>query len=83
MCVAAFNLLPARGLDGSIAWSIVPKYLRRRRARPKARSALAIGVKGVQPLASFALNIQSRRDDITSHPRNPTWGFLGSPGYRL
>lgn len=39
ICVAAFNLLPARGLDGSIAWSIIPEYLRRRRSQPKARSA--------------------------------------------
>jgi len=45
MCVAAFNLLPARGLDGSIAWSIIPEYLRRRRSRPKARSALAIAAE--------------------------------------
>ena len=41
MCVAAFNLLPIPGLDGSIAWSIVPEYLRRRRTqaarkRPRA-----------------------------------------------
>jgi len=39
MCVAAFNLLPISGLDGSIAWGIIPEYLRRRRSRPKARSA--------------------------------------------
>jgi Zn-dependent protease len=39
ICVAAFNLLPFRGLDGSIAWSIIPEYLRRRRSQPKARGA--------------------------------------------
>src|SRR6185312_247889 len=36
--VAIFNLLPIRGLDGSIAWYIIPEYLRSRK-RPKAKSA--------------------------------------------
>jgi Zn-dependent protease len=38
LCVAAFNLLPIPGLDGSIAWGIIPEWLRRRRTkatRPK------------------------------------------------
>jgi len=36
--VAIFNLLPIGGLDGSIAWYIIPEYLRSRK-RPKAKSA--------------------------------------------
>jgi hypothetical protein len=38
MCVAAFTLLPARGLDGAIAWNTFPSILSRR-SRPKAGSA--------------------------------------------
>ena len=33
LCVAVFNLLPLRGLDGSIAWGIIPEWFRRRRSR--------------------------------------------------
>jgi len=37
LCVAAFNLIPAKGLDGSIAWSIIPEWFRRRRANGARR----------------------------------------------
>jgi Zn-dependent protease len=32
LCAAAFNLLPIRPLDGSVAWGIIPAYFERRRA---------------------------------------------------
>jgi len=32
LCAAAFNLLPIRPLDGSVAWGIIPAYCERRRA---------------------------------------------------
>jgi Zn-dependent protease len=38
LCAAAFNLLPIRPLDGSIAWGIIPAYLERRRAIQRRRA---------------------------------------------
>jgi Zn-dependent protease len=38
LLVAAFNLLPARGLDGAIAWSLIPEWIRRLRSRRSRRA---------------------------------------------
>ena len=38
--VAAINLAPSRGLDGAIAWRIVPLWLRQNRARRMAKNAI-------------------------------------------
>ncbi|HZR55775.1 MAG TPA: hypothetical protein VFA74_02790 [Terriglobales bacterium] len=32
--MAVFNLLPLKPLDGSIAWGLIPEFIRRTRARP-------------------------------------------------
>jgi Zn-dependent protease len=31
LCAAAFNLLPVRPLDGSVAWDLIPAYLEQKR----------------------------------------------------
>ena len=41
VCLAAFNLLPVRPLDGSVAWGLIPAWLERRR-RGKMRKARRI-----------------------------------------
>jgi membrane-associated protease RseP (regulator of RpoE activity) len=38
LAVAAINLLPIRGLDGEIAWTIIPEFLARLRRKEKARA---------------------------------------------
>lgn len=35
--IAALNLLPARGLDGALAWSLIPEWLKRVRRQPNKR----------------------------------------------
>ena len=35
--VAAFNLLPVRPLDGSVAWDLIPAFFERRRLRRNRR----------------------------------------------
>jgi Zn-dependent protease len=37
LTTAAFNLIPIRPLDGSIAWALLPALLNRRSARPAKR----------------------------------------------
>jgi Zn-dependent protease len=37
LCIAAFNLLPFRPLDGYVAWDLIPAFLERRRLRRNRR----------------------------------------------
>jgi stage IV sporulation protein FB len=37
LCIAAFNLLPFRPLDGSVAWDLIPAFFERRRLRMNRR----------------------------------------------
>jgi Zn-dependent protease len=37
LCIAAFNLLPFRPLDGSVAWDLIPAFFERRRLRRNRR----------------------------------------------
>jgi Zn-dependent protease len=37
MSTAAFNLIPIRPLDGSIAWALLPALFKRRLTRPAKR----------------------------------------------
>jgi len=37
LCIAAFNLLPCRPLDGSSAWDLIPAFFERRRLRKNRR----------------------------------------------
>lgn len=37
LCFAAFNLLPFRPLDGSVAWDLIPAFFERRRLRRNRR----------------------------------------------
>ena len=38
LCVAAFNLIPVRPLDGATAWGLVPAWLARRQERQRNRA---------------------------------------------
>jgi Zn-dependent protease len=37
LCIAAFNLLPFRPLDGSVAWDLIPAFFERRRLQRNRR----------------------------------------------
>jgi Zn-dependent protease len=39
--LAAFNLLPVRPLDGSMAWRIVPEFIKRVKNRNKKKASAA------------------------------------------
>ena len=39
LVLAAFNLLPVRPLDGSMAWRIVPEFIKRVKSRKKKKAA--------------------------------------------
>jgi len=41
LVLAAFNLLPVRPLDGSMAWRIVPEFIKRVKGRKKKKAASA------------------------------------------
>lgn len=38
LMVAVFNLLPARGLDGAVAWGLIPEWIKRVRVRRAKRA---------------------------------------------
>jgi stage IV sporulation protein FB len=39
LCSAAFNLLPVRPLDGSVAWDLIPAYFEQKRIRKNRNAA--------------------------------------------
>ncbi|HZU34210.1 MAG TPA: hypothetical protein VFB79_24080 [Candidatus Angelobacter sp.] len=41
LMVAAFNLLPMGSLDGALAWSIIPEFIRRKKLQKKKKAAAA------------------------------------------
>jgi len=41
LVLAAFNLLPVRPLDGSMAWRIVPEFIKRVKGRNKKKASSA------------------------------------------
>lgn len=43
LLMAAFNLLPVRGLDGAVAWQIIPEAIKRVRARKVKKASAGRG----------------------------------------